>query len=120
MSTKGRVAALTTLWRAVRASRQPGMPGIGAQLAAAPRMVGASMSGRYRDLAKGRLVLAIVGLLYVVSPIDLVPEVVLGVFGLGDDALVTAWVVGAVLGETQRFLRWEQSQGRVVVGQVVR
>ena len=40
----GRVAALTTLWRALRASRRPGAPGIGAQLAAAPRMLGASLS----------------------------------------------------------------------------
>jgi hypothetical protein len=40
--------------------------------------------------------------------------------GLGDDALVTAWVVGALLGETERFLRWEEQARRVVVGQVVR
>ncbi len=117
---KGRVAALTTLWRAMRASRRPGAPGIGAQLAAAPRMLGASLSGRYPHLARGRIVLAVIGLLYVLSPVDFVPEVLLGPLGLGDDALVTAWVVGAVLGETDRFLRWEAQQRRVVVGQVVR
>ena len=116
----GRVAALTTLWRALRASRRPGAPGIGAQLAAAPRMLGASLSGRYPHLARGRIVLAVLGLLYIVSPIDLIPEAAFLVFGLGDDALVTAWVVGAVLGETERFQEWEAQQRRVVVGQVVR
>jgi uncharacterized membrane protein YkvA (DUF1232 family) len=117
---KGRVAALTTLWRAVRASRRPGAPGIGEQLAAAPRMLGASLSGRYPYLARGRMLLALVGVLYVVSPIDFIPEAAFLVFGLGDDALVTAWVVGAVLGETERFLQWEEQQRRVVVGEVVR
>jgi uncharacterized membrane protein YkvA (DUF1232 family) len=115
----GRVAALTTLWRALRASRRPGAPGIGAQLAAVPRMLGASLSGRYPHLARGRIVLAVLGLVYVLSPVDIMPEVLLGPFGLGDDALVTAWVVGALLGETERFLQWEQRR-RVVVGEVVR
>jgi uncharacterized membrane protein YkvA (DUF1232 family) len=116
----GRVAALTTLWRALRASRRPGAPGIGAQLAAVPRMLGASLSGRYPHLARGRIVLAVLGLVYVLSPVDIMPEVLLGPFGLGDDALVTAWVVGALLGETERFLQWEQQRRRVVVGEVVR
>ena len=120
MAARGRVAALTTLWRAVRASRRPGAPGIGTLLSAAPRMLGASLSGRYPHLARGRIVLAVLGLLYIVSPVDLVPEVFLGLFGLGDDALVTAWVVGAVLGETERFLQWEAASRRVVVGEVVR
>ena len=120
MSAKGRVAALTTLWRAVRASRRPGAPGIGTQLAAVPRMIAASLSGRYPHLARGRIALALVGVLYVVSPVDLMPEILLGVFGIGDDALVTAWVAGALLGETERFMRWEAERDRVVTGQVVR
>jgi uncharacterized membrane protein YkvA (DUF1232 family) len=120
MIVKRRVAALTTLWRAVRASRRPGAPGIGAQLSAVPRMIAASLSGRYPHLAKGRIALALLGVLYVVSPLDVMPEILLGVFGVGDDALVTAWVVGALLGETERFLLWEAERGRVVVGQVVR
>jgi uncharacterized membrane protein YkvA (DUF1232 family) len=117
---KGRVAALTTLWRAVRASRRPGAPGIGAQLAAAPRMLGASLSGRYPHLARGRMALAVLGILYIISPIDFIPEAAFLIFGLGDDALVTAWVVGAVLSETERYLQWEALQRRVVVGEVVR
>jgi uncharacterized membrane protein YkvA (DUF1232 family) len=117
---KGRVAALTTLWRAVRASRRAGAPGIGEQLAAAPRMLGASLSGRYPHLARGRMALALLGVLYVVSPIDFIPEAAFLIFGLGDDAFVAAWVAGAVLGETQRFLQWEAQQRQVVVGEVVR
>jgi uncharacterized membrane protein YkvA (DUF1232 family) len=121
MSAKRRVAALAMFWRAVRASTRPGAPGIGAQLAAVPRMLALGFTGRYPGLAKSRIVLAALGLLYVLSPVDLMPEVLLGPFGLGDDALVTAWIVGALLGETDAFLRWEAARGsHVVVGEVVR
>ena len=121
MSAKRRVAALTMLVRALRASSRPGAPGIGAQLAAVPRMLAAGFTGRYPGLAKYRIVLAALGLLYVISPVDLMPEILLGPLGLGDDALVTAWIVGAVLGETEAFLRWEAAGGsRVVMGETVR
>ena len=121
MRASGRVAALTMLWRAVRASSRPGAPGIGSQLAAVPRMLHLGFSGRYPGLAKSRIALAVLGLLYVLSPVDVVPEILLGPLGLGDDALVAAWIVGALLGETDTFLRWEAAGGRrVVPGQVVR
>ena len=118
---RGRVAAFVMLGRALRASGRPGTPGIGAQLAAVPRMLRLGLSGRYPGLAKSRILLAVFGLLYIVSPVDLVPEVFFSIFGLGDDALVAAWVVGAVLGETDAFLRWEaEGSRRVVVGEVIR
>ncbi len=118
MGARGRVAALTTLWRALRASRRPGAPGIGEQLTAAPRMVRWGLSGRYPGLDRRRLTLAVLGLLYIVWPVDLIPDLI-PLLGLGDDTLVAAWIAGAVLGETERFLRWESESSRVVVGRVV-
>jgi uncharacterized membrane protein YkvA (DUF1232 family) len=47
---------------------------------------------------------------YVVSPIDLVPEAFLLVLGLADDALMVTWLAGALLAETERFLAWEASK----------
>jgi uncharacterized membrane protein YkvA (DUF1232 family) len=118
---KGRIAAFVMLARALRASGRPGTPGIGAQLAAVPRMLKLSLTGRYPGLSKSRIALALFGLLYIVSPVDVMPEVLLGIFGLGDDAFVAAWVAGAVLGETDAFLRWEsEGSRRVVVGEVIR
>ncbi len=119
MGAKGRVAALTTLWRALRASRRPGAPGIGTQLAAAPRMVRAGLTGRYPGLDRGRVALAVAGLLYIVWPLDLIPDLV-PLLGIGDDTFVAAWIAGAVLGETERFLHWESERGRIVPGEVVR
>jgi uncharacterized membrane protein YkvA (DUF1232 family) len=118
---RGRVAAFVMLARALRSSGRPGTPGIGAHLAAVPRMLKLGLTGRYPGMGKSRLLFALLGVLYVVSPVDFMPEVLLGVFGLGDDAFVAAWVAGALLSETDSFLRWEaQDSPQVVVGEVIR
>jgi uncharacterized membrane protein YkvA (DUF1232 family) len=89
---------------------KPGTPGVGRRLAALPRMIKASIKGEYDGL--GRLALMALAGLYVLSPIDLVPEAIFYVFGLIDDAFVVTWLTGAVLGETERFLEWEAANGR--------
>lgn len=110
-----RIWALRALWDAVRGATRPGAPSAGARLAAVPRMVRMTLSGRYRDLDRGRLALMAMALAYVLSPIDLMPEVLLTVFGLGDDALVASWLVGALLVESEAFLRWEAGQPGTIV-----
>ncbi len=124
MATKiRRMAAFTALLQALRGSRGPGGAGVGTRLAAVPRMLAMGVSGRYPHLNTSRVVLAALALLYVVSPVDLVPEVILPLIGLGDDALVAAWLAGVVLSETDTFLAWEKAAAqagvRVVSGEVV-
>jgi uncharacterized membrane protein YkvA (DUF1232 family) len=58
--------------------------------------------------------------LYVVSPIDAVPEAFLLVWGLADDALMVTWLAGAVLSETERFLEWERHRAAVLPGTLKR
>lgn len=118
-----RMAAFTALARAFWQARKPGEPGIAARLRAVPRMVRLGLSGRYPFLDRTRLGLVVLGLVYVLSPVDLVPELFVPLLGLGDDAVVLAWLAGAVLAEADAFLTWERerehSQSRVVVGEVV-
>ena len=114
-----RVAAMKALWDFVRGARRPGAPSAGDRVAALPRMVAMSLSGRYPFLPRHRLLLMGAAILYVLMPIDFLPEVLLPVIGLGDDALVLAWLVGAVLAETEAFLAWERSRVQVVAGRVV-
>ena len=111
MARLGRKAALTALWSAIRASHRGG-PSLGHRLAALPRLIGATVSGRYDG--KGRLVAMVLAGLYILSPVDLVPEALLSVFGLIDDSFVAAWLAGAVLSETERFLVWERQRERTV------
>ncbi len=109
-----RIAAFRALWQALTRSRQPGAPGLGDQLRALPRMVTAAVNGRYPELGRGRLALFVLALAYLVSPVDLVPEALLGLLGLGDDAVVALWLGGAFLAETERFLSWERARPTVI------
>jgi uncharacterized membrane protein YkvA (DUF1232 family) len=115
-----RFAALGAIWRAVRAGHRPGTPGVGDRLKALPRLVAATLLGRYPGTTRLRLLAMLAGALYVVSPVDLVPELFVPLLGLVDDAFVVAWLAGTVLLETERFLDWERAQHDVVPGQVVR
>lgn len=115
-----RFAALGAVWRALRAGSRPGTPGIGPRLRAVPRLVAATFLGRYRGTTRGRLVAMALALAYVLSPIDLVPELFVPLLGLVDDAFVVAWLAGSVLLETERYLEWETSRRPVVPGEVVR
>jgi uncharacterized membrane protein YkvA (DUF1232 family) len=120
-STMRRAAAFTAIWKALASSKGPS---IGQRVGALPRMVWHSLTGRYDGL--GRVVLMAAASVYVLSPLDLVPEIALGPIGLLDDAVVATWIAGAVLSETERFLAWEHVRkgrkgappGRVVDGEV--
>jgi uncharacterized membrane protein YkvA (DUF1232 family) len=120
-----RAAAFAVLWRVMRQSRRPGDPTLGERFAAVPRLGRATLEGRYDGLGLGRVVAFLFATLYVLSPIDLMPEVLLPLIGGADDLAVIAWLAGAFIGEADRFLDWENENppaqsANVVSGQVVR
>ena len=114
-----RMATMRALWQITRDIRRPGAPGLRVRLAAVPRMIGLSLVGRYPQLSRRRLALIVAGVAYLLSPIDLIPELLLPLVGWADDAVVLAWLVGTLLAETEAFLAWEAARGRVVPGEVV-
>lgn len=112
-----KVSVLAALWRAFRDNRRPGAPGVRERLSAVPRMARATLLGRYHGLTRGRLALMALAALYLLSPVDLAPEMLLKVFGLADDAIVAFWLAGTALGEAEQFLSWESA--RIVPGSLV-
>ncbi|MGN6753338.1 MAG: YkvA family protein [Intrasporangium sp.] len=95
----------------LRATTRPGAPTLSERVNAVPRLVRATMGGTYQGVTRGRLALVGAAVAYVASPVDLLPELVLPVVGLADDALVISWAVRVFLDETDRFLAWELGQG---------
>ena|SRR3712207_6048744 len=114
--TLRRTAAFTALGRALTSGARGG-PSLGKRLAALPRMIRATMKGEYDGGLRVALMAA--ATVYVVSPIDVVPEAFLLLFGLADDTLMIAWLAGTILSETERFLAWEARQRAVIPGGVV-
>jgi len=108
-----RTAAFTALARALTAGARGG-PSIAQRLAALPRMIKATARGEYDGGLRVAMMAAATA--YVISPIDLIPEAALLIFGLADDAVMITWLAGTVLAETERFLEWEKQRDRVVVG----
>jgi uncharacterized membrane protein YkvA (DUF1232 family) len=123
MSRRRRKAAYTA---AAAAAMSEGPTGFGARVASIPRLLRDTFNGRYDGLTRGRLALMLAALVYILSPIDLVPEALLTIPGLADDAAVAAWLVAAVMGATTAYRAWESGQvptatdPRVVPGEVLR
>lgn len=105
-----RFASFGALFRAVRLAVRPGGPSFGERASALPRLFGATLRGEYSGTSMGRLLLAVAAVGYVVSPVDFVPEAVLGIFGLMDDAFVLSWVAARLVTETEDFIAWEQTR----------
>ena len=126
MSKSRRNAAFAT---AASAAAAEGPTSLMTRLTALPRLVRDVLTGRYPDVSRGRLALMGLALLYIVSPIDLLPEAILTLPGLVDDVAVAGWLVAAVLGATSAYLTWEGApsggvadfgaDSRVVPGEVV-
>jgi uncharacterized membrane protein YkvA (DUF1232 family) len=115
--TLQRTAAFTALGRALMSGARGG-PSIGTRVAALPRMIKATMRKEYDGGLRVALMTA--ATLYVVSPVDFVPEMFLTVFGLADDAVMITWLAGSILAETGRFIEWEKQRDAVIPGHVVR
>lgn len=105
---KPRWAALRSLFTAFRIAIRPGGPGMGERLASVPRLMLSTFRGEYTGTTRGRLMLIVGAVLYVISPIDFVPEALFSVFGLADDAVVLSWVAASLINETEAFLAWER------------
>lgn len=110
MKTAARLKLAATVASVIRAATRPGGPSIGERVQAVPRLVRATVEGRYAGTTLKRLGLVVGALAYVVSPIDLLPEAFLPVVGAADDALVIGWAMQAFVEETDRFVAWEGGQ----------
>jgi uncharacterized membrane protein YkvA (DUF1232 family) len=114
-----RWGAFLSLANAFRTATRPGTPGVGTRLTSLPRLVRATIRGEYSGTSRLRLLLIAGALVYLISPIDLVPVVFVPLIGLSGDALVISWIAASLLNATESFLRWERDRDLIVRGYVV-
>jgi uncharacterized membrane protein YkvA (DUF1232 family) len=72
------------------------------------RLIKAHYSGQYNNVSKANLILCIAGLIYFLSPLDLIPDFIAG--GLMDDLSILTWVFHQFRNELDYFLQWEDDQ----------
>ncbi|MEV0586601.1 YkvA family protein [Nonomuraea sp. NPDC050310] len=78
-----------------------------ARLRAIPRMLGAAGRGHYPALGKGKLTMMALGLVYLISPVDAIPEFLLGI-GVVDDFGVFLWLMASLLGQSGDYVEHER------------
>ena len=78
-------------------------------LEAALRMARLRIRGQYGAPGVERLVLLFAALLYLVNPMDIVPDAIPAA-GLLDDAAIVGWMLGKLREELDRFRAWEATQ----------
>ncbi|GAB2652382.1 YkvA family protein [Kribbella swartbergensis] len=76
---------------------------------ALPRLMRAARAGTYPGLPKSRMALWGLAVVYLVSPIDILPEL-LPILGVADDAGVAVWLLTSVSTATGLYLRHERDQ----------
>lgn len=116
MAVRSRALLFRSLASSIRLATRPGAPSLGDRLAAIPRLTRATLDGRYGGAGVLRLAGMAAALLYIVSPVDLLPESVLLLAGLTDDAVAATWLASALIQETERFLAWERAGERPMPG----
>jgi uncharacterized membrane protein YkvA (DUF1232 family) len=71
-------------------------------------LIGDYVKGNYREIPVGIIVSALAAIIYLVSPIDLIPDVI-PIVGFLDDAVVLAIVfAGGLSGELKKYREWKR------------
>ncbi len=73
------------------------------------RMVKAYFTGEYRIIPWGSIVKIIAVLIYFISPIDVIPDI-LPFIGLTDDLALTMWLFSSLKEDFENFEIWEQGK----------
>ncbi|MED2974065.1 YkvA family protein [Fictibacillus sp. B-59209] len=79
------------------------------QVKALIRLVKHYRDGSYRHVSKKSMMLIVAALLYFVSPIDAVPDFLVGI-GLLDDAAVLAFLYKTIKKEIDHYMEWEEEE----------
>ena len=103
MSRRSRQAAYTGV---ATAAMSEGPQSFGKRVASLPGLVRDTVNGRYDGLGRGRLAMMALAVAYIVSPIDLLPEALLTLPGMMDDAAVAAWLIASLMGATAAYQSW--------------
>jgi len=72
------------------------------------RMVRAYISGEYRELPWRTLIILVAGILYFVTPLDLIPDFI-PALGFVDDISVIFWIFKSFSEDLDKYQEWEAS-----------
>ncbi|TWF95976.1 YkvA family protein [Saccharopolyspora dendranthemae] len=101
---------------AVRAHRAGAAGSPFARVKAVPSMVGSTARGRNPELPRYQAALWLIALVYLVSPIDFIPDF-LPLLGIGDDIGVASWLLSSLYAESGNYLAGRERPREVEPGE---
>ena len=112
MRRRGTAGSPNTVAAAVAETQ--GRHSLPARLLNVPSVLGAALRGDPSAVSRWRLLAMGLGALYVLSPLDFIPEAFLGPLGLADDSVVSVTLVVFLLGASDAYMTArEQRSGSV-------
>lgn len=73
------------------------------------RLLSSYFKGDYEDIPRNKLLIIVSALIYLISPIDLIPDII-PVAGLLDDAIVVSACIKLTKTELEKYLAWRETQ----------
>lgn len=92
-------------------------PKVGKYIASIPVLVSLVRSyvkKEYTDIPLGSMIAIVAGLIYFVSPIDLIPDTIPGV-GYLDDAVVIAGILAMVKDDADQYEEWQKNNNKRIL-----
>lgn len=80
------------------------------------RLIRALYKKEYQDFPWGSLLKATTTIIYLVSPLDLVPDFI-PFIGMMDDFALISWTIGSLNEDIKNFENWEQAQALRIANQ---
>lgn len=69
-------------------------------------------SGEYKELTKNTVILLIISLIYLINPIDIIPDFLIG--GFVDDAAVIAYILKKISVELDAYKQWRKEKENII------
>ena len=105
LSDKTKVLAL--LAKLTLYFRKGGLAKVSADLRLMSSYIFDIMHGRYKDYNRVSLTLALAAIIYVVSPLDIVPDLL--PLGFVDDVAIVSWAISRLSAEIDKYSLWRKS-----------
>ncbi len=71
------------------------------------KMLKAWIKGEYKEVSKRSIITIIAGILYFVTPIDIIPDFIAGL-GIVDDAAVIGFILKQISNDLEKFRVWKE------------
>lgn len=75
------------------------------------------MSGKYKEISKGSVIMVIISFLYLINPIDIIPDFLVG--GFLDDAAVFTYILKKISAELETYKEWKRNQENIIEIEII-